>query len=207
MQTFDYLMRSAFSETCISSMTPGLCSMKESSLLCCVISCGWSLHATTGNIILTHQLLLWVSKGHKKQTALPANSLSMTLSIFLFRRRKKPSLSLLLLVVVFNSGSFLIDRYWLSRRQRAREKEREREAEKKKSAILVEQECSWNRTANPSKSIWGSTTLTKTPTQSQTNWNCIVIIESQCTALQVCMNMYDCVDIQPLFLYYYLMCI
>lgn len=105
-------------------LSPNPCSMKESSPSCSVSPYRCSCRTTPGDITLTHQLLSWVSKGHKKQTASPANSLSMTLSIFLFRRRKKPSLSLLLLLV-FNSGSFLIDRYWLSGRQHAREKERE----------------------------------------------------------------------------------
>lgn len=64
-------------------------------------------------------------KKKKMQTASQANSLSMMLSIYLFRRKKNPSSSLLLLLAVFNSGGFLIDRFWLSGRQHAREKERE----------------------------------------------------------------------------------
>lgn len=135
-QTFEL----SFKRVCIywdqlSSLIPNLRIMKDSSPLCCVIPYGSSFHTTTGDVTLTHQLLLWVSKDHKKQTASPANSLSMTRSIFLFRRRKKPSLSLLLLLVVFNSGSFLIDRYWLSGRQHAREKEREGGCEKEISYI------------------------------------------------------------------------
>lgn len=68
-----------------------------------------------------------VKKKKRRRSRLhkPANSLSMPLSIYLVRRRKNPSLSLLLLLAVFNSGGFLIDRYWLSGRQHARQKERQ----------------------------------------------------------------------------------
>ena len=161
---------------------------------------------------IAHQLLLWVSKSCGKQAASPANSLTMKLSIYLFRRKKNPNSSLLLLFAAFNSGGFLIDRYWLSGRQSARENGREEgrlrkinqqyrgnkngtetefKGRGKKKKWQTERE--WRETANPRKLYiylrqhWTMVLFCKINTHKQWEANCDVMFRIP-SALHVYMN-------------------